>query len=103
MATEGGASNIQIYLRMRPISGNPATYEVDPDEGRVQWHVPRHISLGMVNHQKERYDFLFNHIFDIDGKQEDVFEKVAQKVSCYTHTFLLYICRYICMFIYRCR
>ncbi|KAI5054771.1 hypothetical protein GOP47_0029916 [Adiantum capillus-veneris] len=65
---------------MRPISGTPAHYEIDRDESMVQWHVPRQIAAGMANHQKERYDFFFNDIFDTDAKQDAVFEKVARKV-----------------------
>ncbi|KAH7281878.1 hypothetical protein KP509_35G000500 [Ceratopteris richardii] len=75
------SSNIEIYLRMRPLlSGTASHYEIDKDERIVKWHVPRHVAAGMANHQKERYDFFFTDIFDTDSKQDEVFEKVARKV-----------------------
>nr|AMS24233.1 kinesin 9B protein [Marsilea vestita] len=73
-------SNIEIYLRMRPITEAPATYEIDEDEGRVQFHMPRQVAAGMANHQKERYDFFFTHIFDTTAMQDTIFERVARKV-----------------------
>ncbi|KAJ7515220.1 hypothetical protein O6H91_22G006000 [Diphasiastrum complanatum] len=73
-------SNIDIYLRMRPMSSNVAAYEVDEEAVRVQWLMPRQAVLGMANHQREHYNFSFTGIFDVDAKQDAVFENVAQKV-----------------------
>ncbi|XP_024521882.1 kinesin-like protein KIF6 [Selaginella moellendorffii] len=73
-------SRIDIFLRMRPIEKNLASYEVDHDDGRVNWVVPRQAATGMVNHQRERYSFTFTGILDTDCKQDLVFETVARKV-----------------------
>ncbi|KAH8960223.1 hypothetical protein BDL97_06G121000 [Sphagnum fallax] len=81
MGGKGFESSIEIFLRMRPInSGAIAPYEVDVDAGTVVWTIPRQASLGMMNHQREHYNFSFTGIFQMESKQDEVFHKVAHKV-----------------------
>lgn len=78
----GFESTIDIYLRVRPIaSGTTALFELNQEEGLVTWTIPRHVSLGMVNHQREHYTFKFSGMFDVESKQDEVFQKVAHKVE----------------------
>ena len=78
----GYESTIDIYLRVRPIpSGATAQFELNQEEGHVTWTIPRHVSLGIVNHQREHYTFKFSGIFDMESKQDEVFQKVAHKVE----------------------
>lgn len=77
---EGFDSNIEIYLRMRPHKVGIAVHKINEEQNAVQWSVPRQAQLGMVNHQREHYNFSFTGIFDMDAKQDVVFEVVAKKV-----------------------
>jgi hypothetical protein len=82
MGGKGFESSIEIFLRMRPInSGAIAPYEVDVDAGTVVLTIPRQASLGMMNHQREHYNFSFTGIFQMESKQDEVFHKVAHKVK----------------------
>ncbi|XP_073392239.1 uncharacterized protein [Physcomitrium patens] len=77
----GFDSTIDIYLRVRPISsGAKAVLELNQEEGRVTWTIPRHVSLGLANHQREHFTFKFTGLFDMESKQDEVFQKVAHKV-----------------------
>jgi len=78
----GYESTIDIFLRVRPISsGKASMFELNQEEGLVTWTIPRQVSLGMVNHQRERYAFKFSRIFDMESKQDEVFQNVAHKVD----------------------
>lgn len=88
----GYESTIDIFLRVRPIaSGATALLELNQEEGHVTWTVPRHVTLGMANHQREHYTFKFSGIFDVESKQDEVFQKVAQKVETLTNSSLNFL------------
>lgn len=72
---------IEIYLRLGPVSrGVVAEYELDQEAKTVEWLVPRQVTAGMTNHQREKYNFSFSGIFGIDAKQDVIFDTVARKV-----------------------
>ncbi|KAI9143509.1 P-loop containing nucleoside triphosphate hydrolase protein [Paraphysoderma sedebokerense] len=82
-------ATIKIFARIRPLRPNAKAkkrYQLDgpipTDEGIPQLHfeVPKDESHGYINNQKERYDFRFDRVFDMDTKQEEVFDVVAKDV-----------------------
>ncbi|KAL2914503.1 hypothetical protein HK105_206070 [Polyrhizophydium stewartii] len=92
------ASTIRIYARVRPRRPNsklvatpgrywtaaPAVPDGDPDSPdshpRIGFHVPRDEHAGLVNNQRDSYEFKFDRVFDVDASQEEVFDVVAKPV-----------------------
>ncbi|KAJ3273248.1 Kinesin- protein 6 [Terramyces sp. JEL0728] len=82
------SSTIQIYGRIRPIKKNSkfkasaGRYWVEQNENmeKVGFHVPKDIQQGLVNHQKENYEFQFNKVFDTEAGQEEIFDAVAKPI-----------------------
>lgn len=89
-----GNSTIQIYCRVRPLKGNTTIANgrywsrnpevVDPNDPdavpKIGFFIPKDQSAGMVNNQRENYDFKFDRVFDMATKQEEVFDIVAKPV-----------------------
>lgn len=85
-------STIQIYARVRPARRNsklpidPSRYWCNgsgggPEErARIGFHIPKDQAAGMVNNQREAYDFRFDRVFDMASSQEEVFDVVAKPV-----------------------
>lgn len=82
-------STIQIYARVRPARPNtrwhltPDRYWCSADEqerARIGFRVPKDQAAGMVNNQREAYDFRFDRVFDMTAGQEEVFDTVAKPV-----------------------
>jgi kinesin family member 6/9 len=81
-------STIQIYCRVRPIKKNKklvydkGQYWISPDEdgSRIGFHIPKDQLQGLVNHSKENFEFKFDHLFDMDSNQEEIFDVVAKPV-----------------------
>ena len=99
-------SNIETYLRLKPLLQNeikhynnnyqdsfisndndinndlsfgPIEYEIN-NNGFINIHVPEQMRKGYVNNMKKCYDFKFNDIFEQNSTQEEVFEKIGNKV-----------------------
>ncbi|KAJ3176997.1 Kinesin- protein 6 [Geranomyces variabilis] len=88
-------ATIQIYARVRPVRANSKT-QINPDRywcnnpagnvdassapPRIGFRVPKDQAAGMINNQREAYDFRFDRIFDMDSGQEEVFDVVAKPV-----------------------
>ncbi|TPX57666.1 hypothetical protein PhCBS80983_g03680 [Powellomyces hirtus] len=82
-------ATIQIYARVRPARAN-SKFPVDPDrywynaaeqdKPRIGFRIPKDQAAGMVNNQREAYDFRFDRIFDMTSGQEEVFDVVAKPV-----------------------
>lgn len=51
------------------------------DENKVMMHIPKDKAQGYINNQRENHEFMFNGLFDMDAKQEDVFQHVAKDVG----------------------
>ncbi|KAJ1559593.1 Kinesin- protein 6, partial [Cladochytrium tenue] len=99
-ATGATSRAIRIFVRVRPprdrrraTAGryycyNPgqaataAAAEAAPDgeQARIGFRVPRDEVQGLVNHQRENYDYAFDRVFDGDASQEEVFDAVAKDV-----------------------
>ncbi|KAJ3149071.1 Kinesin- protein 6 [Geranomyces variabilis] len=88
-------ATIQIYARVRPVRANSKTQissdrywcnnpagNVDASSAppRIGFRVPKDQAAGMINNQREAYDFRFDRIFDMDSGQEEVFDVVAKPV-----------------------
>jgi kinesin family protein 6/9 len=82
-------ATIQIFCRVRPVKKNS---KLQYDQGRywisqesdgsarIGFHIPKDQLQGLINHSKENYEFKFNHLFDTDANQEEVFDLVAKPV-----------------------
>ncbi|KNC96077.1 uncharacterized protein SPPG_08467 [Spizellomyces punctatus DAOM BR117] len=82
-------STIQIYARVRPTRPNtklhvtPERYWCSPaeqDKPRIGFRVPRDQVAGLVNNQREVYEFGFDRVFDVTTGQDEVFDIVAKPV-----------------------
>uniref|UniRef100_A0A7R9YQE6 Kinesin-like protein n=1 Tax=Chlamydomonas euryale TaxID=1486919 RepID=A0A7R9YQE6_9CHLO len=76
----GTNSNIDIFLRVRPVKRPSERLCVDTEENRVEFKTPRDSTQGYVNNQRENYEFRFNGILTAEAKQDEVFERVARPV-----------------------
>ncbi|KAI9004755.1 P-loop containing nucleoside triphosphate hydrolase protein [Gaertneriomyces semiglobifer] len=88
-APTASPSTIQIYARVRPTRPNsklhitPERYwcsSGDQDQHHVGFRIPKDQAAGMINNQREVYDFKFDRVFDMDAKQEEVFDTIAKPV-----------------------
>eukprot|EP00834_Sanchytrium_tribonematis_P003334 NODE_126_length_17250_cov_2.558743.p1 type:complete len:632 gc:universal NODE_126_length_17250_cov_2.558743:2564-4459(+) len=70
-------NSIQIYARVRP-SRNPLP-GIEIDDDKIKLKVPKS-DQGLINHQKENYNFQFNSVFQDRCSQVEVFDKVALKI-----------------------
>ncbi|KAI8819646.1 P-loop containing nucleoside triphosphate hydrolase protein [Fimicolochytrium jonesii] len=83
-------STIQIYARVRPARPN-SKLRIDPnryvcnssetEKPRIGFLIPKDEAAGMVNNQREAYDFQFDRVFDMGATQEEVFDVVAKPVA----------------------
>eukprot|EP01137_Pigoraptor_chileana_P035581 Opistho-2@29845 len=79
---------IEIFARIKPTKNayngfqieEPSELSTDTQSTRIQFHVKREASEGIVNNKKETYKFKFNHIFKPDATQDQVFDVMAKKV-----------------------
>lgn len=69
---KGENSNIDIFLRVRPVSKPSSRLAVDTQESKVEFSIPRDAAAGLVNNQREHYEFRFNGILTQEAKQDEV-------------------------------
>lgn len=70
---------LKIYLG--PVNGGVvAELTLDNEAKIVEWLVPRQATAGMTSHQSKKHNSSFSGIFDIDAKQDVIFDTVARKV-----------------------
>jgi kinesin family protein 6/9 len=88
------SNHIRIYARVRPVrpkagSGrvpadrywvNQTLSDTDKQRPVIGFKCPRDMEAGIINNQKQVYEFQFDRIFDTDTKQEEVFDVVAKPV-----------------------
>ena len=72
-------SNIDIFLRCRPVAANSSHFVADAPNGLARFQIPKDKSQGDVNNQREQYEFKFSGIIEENAKQDEVFERVARK------------------------
>ncbi|KAK9835721.1 hypothetical protein WJX74_006610 [Apatococcus lobatus] len=74
------SSSIGIFLRVKPVARPSAGLYVDDTDQQIKFNLPKALSLGPVNNQRENYHFSFNGVLTAAAKQEEVFERVARNV-----------------------
>ncbi len=95
------SGSIKIFVRVRPprlnsklkatpgrywcvnpnTSASDAASADDPDaQPKIGFNMPKDEAQGLINNQKESYDYRFHRVFDADTKQEEVFDYVAKDV-----------------------
>ena len=88
-------SAIEIFLRVRPTKkpfnglSNIEKWVISliiklalrPEDKKIDIQVPKDPTQGYVNNQKEHYTFMFNDVFGMDAKQQDIFDNVAKDVN----------------------
>lgn len=74
MADDDG--NITVYLRMRPTRKPSKFYDVQGE--KLSWDIPADDEV--VNNTHRKFAFKFNQILPMDITQEQVFERVGQRV-----------------------
>ena len=72
-------SNIDIFLRCRPVAANSRHFAADAPNGLARFQIPKDKSQGYINNQREQYEFKFSGIIEENAKQDEVFERVARK------------------------
>ena len=88
--TSNNQSTIKIFARVRPIRHGAKIKSASErywinnlaqdSRPTIGFHVPRDQAAGLINNQKETFDFQFDRLFDMDTKQEEVFDHVAKPV-----------------------
>ncbi|KAI8807854.1 kinesin-like protein KIF6-like protein [Cladochytrium replicatum] len=85
-------SSIKIFARVRPprprsnLHSTPGRYWVDVGEeqglenNKLGFLVPKDEAQGLVNNQKESFDFKFDYVFDVNATQDEIFDKVGKEV-----------------------
>lgn len=68
----GENSNIDIFVRVRPVPKASTRLQVDQIENKVEFNLPRDAAQGYVNNQREHYEFRFNGVIGPDAKQDEV-------------------------------
>ncbi|KAJ3298827.1 Kinesin- protein 6 [Rhizoclosmatium sp. JEL0117] len=85
------SSSIKIFVRVRPPRKNdtklhltPGRYVCSPGDDeelpKIAFRLPKDAEQGLINNQKENYDYRFNRVFDQSTSQEEVFDHVAKDV-----------------------
>jgi hypothetical protein len=52
-----------------------------PEDKKIDINVPKDPTKGYVNNQKENHVFMFDNLFGMDAKQQDIFDNVAKDVN----------------------
>lgn len=75
----GKGKGIEVYLRVRPTKKPYQGLGLQPDGGKVEFNFQRD---GLRNNEikDDHYQFIYNGIFDMLAKQEQVFDDVAKDV-----------------------
>lgn len=68
----GENTNIDIFVRVKPVPRLSTRLSLDQTEGKVEFHLPRDATAGYVNNQREHYEFRFNGIIGPEAKQDEV-------------------------------
>jgi kinesin family protein 6/9 len=80
------SETIKIYARVRPpfkkrkFSADRYDIQSDTEKPRLTFRIPKDEAQGLINNSREVYDFQFDHVFDTQTKQEEVFDCVAKDV-----------------------
>ncbi|CEM22728.1 unnamed protein product [Vitrella brassicaformis CCMP3155] len=72
------ASNIKVYLRVRPTAKPAPSFNTYDDEGVVEFDMPREVPY--VNNTRSNFRFKFDGVFGMKATQEEVFKTLAVPV-----------------------
>jgi len=73
-------SAIEIFLRVRPTKKPFEGLTLRPEDKKIDIQVLKDPSRGYVNNQKENFTFMFDNLFGMEAKQQDIFDHVAKDV-----------------------
>ena len=65
-------TNIDIFLRVKPDKRPSSNLFIDQSMNKLEFNIPRDMAQGLVNNQREHYDFTFNGILSPEAKQDEV-------------------------------
>jgi len=71
---------IEIFLRVRPTKKPFNGLSLNLEDKKVDIQIPKDSTRGYVNNKKEDYSFMFNNIFGMEAKQNEIFDNVAKDV-----------------------
>mmetsp|Transcript_39791 Transcript_39791/g.76208 ORF Transcript_39791/g.76208 Transcript_39791/m.76208 type:complete len:908 (-) Transcript_39791:68-2791(-) len=74
------ASNIKVYIRVRPSAKPSNAFSSVEDDGIVKFELDKHNAVGEVNNSRTNYKFKFDGILGMKINQEQVFDVVAKPV-----------------------
>ncbi|PRW60177.1 kinesinlike KIF6 [Chlorella sorokiniana] len=74
------AQRIAVFLRLRPVARPSGRIAASPQEGWVQFDVPKDAAQGLINNSRETYRFPFDGLLPPDAGQGEVFDRVALPV-----------------------
>ncbi|KAJ3243274.1 Kinesin- protein 6 [Chytriomyces hyalinus] len=100
VAAAAKTGSIKIFVRVRPprtndpkLHNTPGRYYcVNPNQSndkdnsdadnqpKIGFRIPKDSEQGLINNQRENYDYKFNRVFDTDTTQDEVFDFVAKDV-----------------------
>jgi len=74
------ASNIKVYIRLRPSAKPSHAFTSVEEEGIVRFDLDKHNAVGEINNSRTNYKFKFDGILGMKATQEQVFDVVAKPV-----------------------
>eukprot|EP00877_Chromochloris_zofingiensis_P015099 jgi/Chrzof1/9843/Cz04g18020.t1 len=77
---QASSSNIDIFLRVKPVPKQSTRLLIDAAENNVEFNIPRDLAAGPINNTREHYKFQFNGVLTPEAKQDEVFQRVARSV-----------------------
>jgi hypothetical protein len=69
-----GSSHVEIFVRVRPVPSPSPRLTWEEGEGKLDFTIPREASAGLINNQREHYEFRFNGIIGPQANQDEVRE-----------------------------
>jgi len=72
------SARVEVFARVKPCK-QPSGY-LAIEENKLTFDIPKDDRGGYVNHQKEHFDFTFDHIFPPETMQDEIFDNVAKGV-----------------------
>ena len=80
MSKKGGSNHIEVFARVRPTKRPSEHLQIDYADHAIAVHQPKDVSQGMINNQREHFNFAFSRVLDGSTTQDTIFESIAQPV-----------------------
>ncbi len=65
-------AGIDIFVRIKPVARASPRLALDTSENKLEFNIPRNEAAGLVNNQREHFEFRFNGILTAEAKQDEV-------------------------------